>query len=479
MTTQPDHDRLDRRPSWTVQSVYDPDGEGGDFAYTIGLHARGLPELHLWARPDRGVDPGADWMLSPHDRTLLLNTWAWRLVDGDLRVGDTWSERFDAGLAVADFELCPPGDREHLEALGITPDADVLPVAWSLTRPLEGALTPVTPEVRTRAVADFGRIVDGLDDSSRTAGPLPWRLPEIPSVDPRQSFGPLTAVVLARGAQLLAASVTELNCLLRHAVDVEVAGGRLTFPTTSAMTAAREVGRTRALEELQEATGSLLRCVTERPRWGEVLISLLGPGRVDPREESSVVSMLRDVTTSLLAAEAVADVMPREWLLAARGPWLTAFGRAGEVPGPDWASSPAVLEAVTGLLRPLDAQQLAGIAIAHRLTSEGRVVGHEAYGDVVRKLHGWALVGDAGCPWRGTLDRLPAWGPLLAGIVAPGQPVELAPLPELQEWATCLTAALTHRQRLSGSEARAFALPVDGLLPGLDRLLDEPLCDAS
>ena len=225
--------------------------------------------------------------------------------------------------------------------------------------------------------------------------------------------------------------------------------------------------------------GPLLRGVTEGPRWGEVLASLLGPGPVDPREESSVVHMLSDVTTSLLAAEAVADVMPREWLLAARGPWLTAFGPAGEVPGPEWASSPAVLEAVTRLLRPLDAQQPGG----HRNSTQAQQRGQ---GHWLRRVprrgpqaHGWALVGDAGCPWRGTLDRLPAWGPLLTGIVAPGQPVELAPLPELQEWATCLTAALTHRQRLSASEARAFVLPMAGLLPGLDRLLDEPLCDAS
>ena len=51
-----------RHPDWMVQSVFDPDGEGHDFAYTIGLFESGLPELHLWARPSLGEDPGEDWV---------------------------------------------------------------------------------------------------------------------------------------------------------------------------------------------------------------------------------------------------------------------------------------------------------------------------------------------------------------------------------------------------------------------------------
>jgi hypothetical protein len=476
---QPVHDRIDRRPDWTVQVVYDPDGDGADFAYTTGLHDRGLPELHLWARPDRGVDPGEDWMLSPHDRTMLLNALAWRLIDGTLAVGDTWNERFDAGVAIADFELCPPGDREHLEAFGIAPGAVVLPVSWSLTRPHEGPLTPLTQDARIQAETDFRDAAAALEHAPRTTGPSPWVLPAAPAFDASQPFGPLTSLVRARGAQLLAASVTELNCLLRHAVDVEMGGGSLTFPASSAAASARPVGRTRALEELREAAVPLLAEVTEGPRWGPVLDSLLGAGPREPSEEASVARLFRDVVVALLSAEAVADVIPREWLLAARGPWLTAFGTPGEVPGDDWAASASVLTAVTRLLRALDARQLGGVAAAHRLSSTGLVTGHEAYADLVHKLHGWALVGFAGCPWRGTLDELPAWGPLLEGMVGPGQRVELAPLPELQEWASCLTAALTHRARLSGSEAAAFARPFADLLPDLHRLLDEPLTTAS
>ena len=53
-----------RTPDWQVTAVFDPEGGGRDFAYSVGLTDRGLPELHLWARPSLGDDPGADWKLS-------------------------------------------------------------------------------------------------------------------------------------------------------------------------------------------------------------------------------------------------------------------------------------------------------------------------------------------------------------------------------------------------------------------------------
>src|SRR5512145_1938854 len=67
MTRQPAHDRLDITPFWKVQGVFDPQGGGADFSYTIGLWSRGSPELHLWARPSLGDDPGHDWAFSMRD----------------------------------------------------------------------------------------------------------------------------------------------------------------------------------------------------------------------------------------------------------------------------------------------------------------------------------------------------------------------------------------------------------------------------
>ena len=81
-----------RTADWQVTAVFDPDGEGQDFAYTVGLFERDLPELHLWARPSLGDDPGADWKFSPHDCCRILNELAWQLIDGELAIGDSWEQ---------------------------------------------------------------------------------------------------------------------------------------------------------------------------------------------------------------------------------------------------------------------------------------------------------------------------------------------------------------------------------------------------
>ena len=107
---QPAHDVLDSPPFWQVQAVFDPDHTGGDFAYTIGLHTRGLPELHLWARPSLGEDPGLDWMLSCNDRCRALNELGGMLVAGRLAVGDEVVHEYDHGLARVTFRVDPsPG----------------------------------------------------------------------------------------------------------------------------------------------------------------------------------------------------------------------------------------------------------------------------------------------------------------------------------------------------------------------------------
>jgi len=104
---------------WRVQAVFDADGLGGDFAYTIGLHSVGLPELHLWARPTCGDDPAPDWKFSSRDLGALLNEFARLQLGGDLVVGSVVERSFDGGMARVRFEVDPPGDRAALEALGI------------------------------------------------------------------------------------------------------------------------------------------------------------------------------------------------------------------------------------------------------------------------------------------------------------------------------------------------------------------------
>ena len=148
MTDSQKYDELRRNPFWQVQSVFDPDRGGHDFAYTIGLHERGLPELHLWARPTLGEDPGLDWVFSVRDRTMVLNELATKLVTGAIGVGSEICEEYDNGEAIVRYRVDPPGDREELEAYGIAHGAEVLPVRWSLERAAEGDLVGLGPAAR-------------------------------------------------------------------------------------------------------------------------------------------------------------------------------------------------------------------------------------------------------------------------------------------------------------------------------------------
>jgi len=484
MDTQPDHDRLDRKPFWRVQAVFDPDGGGAEFAYTIGLHERGLPELHIWGRPDSGDDPGLDWMFSCNDRCRILNVFAWQLVDGKLAVGQERTEEYDAGEAIAHFRVGPPGDRLALEALGTDPAAVVWPINWSLSRPPEGVAEPLSREASASALDELIEIVVSLDATSRVVLPSQWAFPTRPSFAMGQPFGPRTQIVLARAAQLAQASVDQLNCLLHFAADVDRHIG-LSFPVTVARAVARRSGRRIDLRTLMDSVDSLVSWLVEAPanrgRWSEVVTSLYGPdGASTADEHRHIVSLLRDVALGCLAVEVVADVMADEWVLAGRGPWLTALGRpAGELPGPAFAAPPQVLAVVTDLLGPLTSQQIAQLVTLHVFARDADVDGWQDYSDVYSLLRSWSVVGAAGCPWDPTLSSLPAWTGVAADVGFRREDVTVAPLCDLQEWASCLTAALTHRSGLTADQVEAFSGPFVDVLPGLATVLNAPIALAS
>jgi hypothetical protein len=272
MSAQPAHDTFEE-PFWQVQGVFDPDGQEPDFSYTIGLHDRGLPELHLWAQPDEGEDPGADWVLSTSDRGHLLNELARLAVRGRLGVGAELERRYDAGRTTLRFRVGPPADREVLEAYGIAPDASVLPVHWSLHRAPEGPRGAMTPEQEQAAASAYDEVTAGLVEGRRA--PTGWTLPRTPSFAPEQRFGPRTPVVLARAAQLWQADDETVADLLYAALLVESAGMSLTNPVAVAGALAREVGRSRCLADLHDDVEGLVSWLTTRPaaraRWRRVV----------------------------------------------------------------------------------------------------------------------------------------------------------------------------------------------------------------
>ena len=67
---------------------------------------------------------------------------------------------------------------------------------------------------------------------------------------------------------------------------------------------------------------------------------------------------------------------------------------------------------------------------------------------------GWAVVAPAGCPWRNGLERLP-------GVFWP------RPIVPLQQWATVMTSAACHRERLSADDVATLTTPFLDLVPEL------------
>jgi hypothetical protein len=478
MSAQPAHDTFEEL-FWQVQGVFDPDGQEPDFSYTIGLHDRGLPELHLWAQPDEGEDPGADWVLNTSDRGHLLNELARLAVRGRLGVGAELERRYDAGRTTLRFRVGPPADREVLEAYGIAPDASVLPVHWSLHRAPEGPRGAMTPEQEHAAASAYDEITAGLVEGRRA--PTGWTLPRTPSFAPEQRFGPRTPVVLARAAQLWQADDETLADLLYAALLVESAGMSLTNPVAVAGALAREVGRSRCLADLHDDVEGLVSWLTTRPaaraRWRRVVRTFDPEGWAavapDGRDgmARACAGLLRDLLGMCLSFEVVADVADDDLLLSARGPWLSGLRRGAPVPGDAWSAAPDVLAAVADLLAQLDVESLGTVAGIHQIAMTRGIREAPGYAALCQRLRGWALVSAAGCPWEPTLSSLPGWRPLLEavphGVVAP-----LAPL---QAWATCVSSALTHRWRLSGADVRTLAAPFRQDLPLLERRLNAPV----
>lgn len=145
-------------PEWRVMAVFDPDGGGQDFAYTIGLAAKGHPELHVWARPTDGLDPGVDFKLSAEDCGHLLNRFSEELLSGDLVPGSTVHEDFDAGLTRAVFTLGEPVPPHQVEARLVSEGAAVIPIRWTLERPPAGAPRDCPDETWAKVVDLSDRI---------------------------------------------------------------------------------------------------------------------------------------------------------------------------------------------------------------------------------------------------------------------------------------------------------------------------------
>ena len=475
MTTEQLDDQEEDWPFWQVQSVFDETGCGGDFAYTIGLHRRGLPELHLWARPCLGDDPGHDWKLSSRDQCHVLNELAGALLRREIEVGSTFTREYDGGLATVTYRVDPAESPRDLEALGVPAGIDVLPVRWSLERPPEGLASELTAEQRARAAATYDEIVQGLDRAVTT--PPGWQLPADPSFALDQRYGPLTPVVLARAGQLWQADDETLCDLLHVAVKVTT-GFSLGWAASRATAMARPAGRRGKLERLSADVGVLVDRLTTWPpaqrRWRAVVRrsdpELWEGADGDQRSaiEESLGRSLHVLAWACLVVEAVADLADRELLLCGRGPWLSGLRLQRVTPGPEWLAAPAVQAAVCRLLGELSPADVRWLARTHRAIQESDCPSDQPYQQVTLHLEAWATVSAAGF----ALECHPAlWRPLAGRSVAD----QAEAMASLQDWATIVASALTHRAQLSAANLEAFTAPYRSRIPDLERTLNTPL----
>jgi len=458
--TPPDVANNPVQPFWTVQTVFDPDGGGHDFAYTIGLALSGLPELHVWARPTDGLDPGQDWKFSDRDLVRLLNEMADLLVRGRLQVGDELDRTYDGGAARVLITVGAPVDPGEVEAFGAPPGASVLPLGWQLERKLVGPPAGVADEERYRA--ELAALLATIPAGRKA--PPGWRRPT-----PRASFrldqpyGPLTPLVIAQGVSIAAAEPVDLVDFITRQLDADWSfGPRAVLGVTAAD--ARPVGRVVAVAAARTAAEQIVRHVcgprASSARWRQVLeITGMAPDET-PDLHRGMSGVLLEGTEAMLTLQAVADVADSSTRLAGLGPWHAATSPSGMVAGPEWFATAPVLAAVRSLLAPMDATTLALVAHVY-------LASRDNWGNLLMRLRGWAVTKSAGAPGASTLMK----GTPLGSFLSERPDIDGL----LTEWVCCMTAALSGRAHLNAEEVDRLHVPTRGLVPGLRSMLNSPV----
>lgn len=452
-----------RSPWWKVNAIFgsgDTD-EGDDFAYTVGLASRGLPELHMWSRPVEGDDPGHDWRFSMRDMCTILNETAWRLIDRRVAPGDTWETAYDGGLVTARFRLDPPVEANSVEAFEADP-APVLPVPWSLHRAPVGPPTPMSREAQERAARDYAATRGHLPPHAGPAGP--WQLPQVPRWDPEQTFGPRTPLVLVEAARIRTCDANVMSNLVDAAFVLEIR--RLTsYPLVVARSAARRAGRSSALERLEHEVGSMVGDVGRTwavDEWPAARAWLDGDD--EPFPEDRLRELLGSLVVAHLATVLVEDELDDQHVVEGLGAVRAALGPRATPPDERWTAAPHVLAAVQAVVREAGA------------------------GPVVAAARGWADADvEEVADLRGTLAALmwrsPSAFPRFQDNLPRGIARKLVRelrgqgVPDwvLQDWLSTVAVVMSHRALLHGDDVDRLLRASGPFVPDLPRWVNEPL----
>jgi hypothetical protein len=338
-------------PGWRVVSFVDPAGDGRDLAFTQGLEALDLPELLLWARPTEGFDPGADWLLTHRERSLLLGQWAHELVTGRLEIGSEREQRFDGGNTIARFRFPSPISTAELDHPQLFPQTELISIAWSLLRqapvadePPNAPLSPATERRMQRWISKTEAQTLGWRLRSASAGLSEDRRERLTALSISQPslnrFGPATPWVDARIRQVLAADAEVIagflgrhhladharceGCLLNRLSDLAI--------RTRRTAACREASR--AAQELAMAViGPLDR---PNPIWDAVLAAIMMPFHdPDPLLGSMLSVSLTDGLETLLLTAVLSDLPASALIASGSGAWEWAAAE-GRLPGRQW-----------------------------------------------------------------------------------------------------------------------------------------------
>lgn len=276
-------------------------------------------------------------------------------------------------------------------------------------------------------------------------------------------------MVLARAAQLFAASREDWQDVFDNALAVDVAHST-SYPAVVAKASGNPVGRDAAMRQLFTDVRTLVDGFGRA--WGhdayagivDLFVGKDGPRELEERIEHNLRRLVYEAVLSHLAVEAVVDVIDDPSRLHGQGPVLAGLAQPGFSPGHDWLASTEVVEVLVSLLRETPGDRLAAAVNAWWATDP------ETRGDVGARLQALTVTSPAFCPpliellSRQVLERAAAVVGQLGSSVW-----------DLQPWATTVTSILTHRARLEGDAVARFAATAEPHVPGIGRLLNEPI----
>jgi hypothetical protein len=343
---------------WTVEAVHGCERHSAlNCAYTIGLGSRGLHELHMWARPTHGDDPGADFGLSCSDLRQVLDEYAQQWVTGSLRVGDVRELSLDDGLTTAIVTVGEPVDASQLEARRAL-STFVVPLRWSLHRPPRGAAVEIMADDRASYEADVREAATRCDPRVRVPGAS---LPDGPvAYDVDGRYGPLSALVEAHA--LAMAGSRSIETLVANALAAEAAmSPRALIGLMDTMS--RLSGRDEQVAEVGRLAARVMDRLEQRRLWRDHV------ARWARESDDTVARMsanLRDLAETsfrcALMSIALDDVLPPDMVLAAQGPWRATSSPSGNDPGQRWRCSQTAERVLRQFFATLDAHGLLDLA---------------------------------------------------------------------------------------------------------------------